>query len=160
MATPPGLRTTTAEHILSAISLPTNTIHTITTHDPLPLIELSALPRDGSMRYAIASLDTSGRIADQSTVAAMGWHPGDRLDTTVIDGILLIRRTSAGAAAVCSKGRIHIPAQTCHQAGLTAGGVFIAAAPTAGLALIHGLWCLDRMLTLHYRTVLDTHSAS
>jgi hypothetical protein len=119
---------------------------------------LSHLPRDGSLRYTIASLDTSGRIADQSTVAAMGWHPGDRLDTAVIEGILIIQQTPTGTATVCSKGRVLIPAQARHQAGLSAGGVFIAAAPTAGLALIHGLWCLDRILTLHYRAVLDHHT--
>jgi bifunctional DNA-binding transcriptional regulator/antitoxin component of YhaV-PrlF toxin-antitoxin module len=156
MATPPGPHATTAEHVLAALRLPTRTAHT--SSSPLPLIELSALPRDNTIRYAIASLDTSGRIADHATVSAMDWRPGDRLDTTVTEGILLIRRTPTGQATVCSKGRILIPAAARHRASLTAGDVFIAAAPTAGLAIIHGLWCLDRMLTLHYRTVLTTQA--
>jgi bifunctional DNA-binding transcriptional regulator/antitoxin component of YhaV-PrlF toxin-antitoxin module len=154
MATPAGPRTTTADHILAAISLPT-TEPPRRISSPLPLIQLSALPRDRSMRYAIARLDPSGRISDQATLTALGWNPGDRLDAAVLEGILLIRRSSIGTAAVCTKGRILIPANARHRARLTPGDVFIAAAPTTGLALIHGLWCLDRMLALHYRAILN-----
>ncbi|HEX5407760.1 MAG TPA: hypothetical protein VFX16_36290 [Pseudonocardiaceae bacterium] len=149
----------TAERVLAAISLPTTALQLSASPKPLPLAQLSALPADGSLHYAIASLDTSGRIADRSTVAAMGWRTGAKLNTTVIDGILLIQPAPTGAASVGSKGRLLIPADSRHQAGLTAGDVFIAAAPTAGLVLIHGLWWVDRMLTLHYATVLDTHTA-
>ncbi len=131
MATPAGPRTVTADHILAAIALPT-TEPTRATSYPLPLIQLSALPRDRSMRYAIARLDTSGRVADQATITALGWRPGDRLEATVTDGILLIRQTTTGGtAAVCTKGRVLIPANARHRASLTPGEVFIAAAPPA-----------------------------
>jgi hypothetical protein len=101
MPTPPGSRASTADHTLTAITLATAPLHTPAY--PLPLAALSVMPRDGSMRYTIANLDPSGRIADRSTVTTMGWHPGTRLDFTVIESILLIRQTPTGTTTVCTK---------------------------------------------------------
>ena len=149
-------RTTTADRILAAIPLPITAAHTQTPPSPLPLVELSTLLRDGSMRYAIARLDTSGRIADQSTVVAMGWHPGDALDVAVIASIILISPNPPAIPSASAPNTASLPRKPA-TAGLAAGDFSCRGADYwAGPHPQPGSYPI---LPEYYRTVLDQHTA-
>jgi AbrB family looped-hinge helix DNA binding protein len=101
-----------------------------------------SLPEDTV--YGIGRIDASGRIADQSVIAAMGWRGGDLLTLTADAGAVTAHRDPGGMVTIPRRGYIAIPAPLRLRCGLKPGDrVLLAGAPadetlTAySLAVVH-----------------------
>jgi hypothetical protein len=118
---------------------------------PLLLARLPRLPRDGSMLYGIARVDTSGRVAHREISLALAWSPGDRLDVHVTASAIILRRSPDGALKAPRVPYIVFPADARHRCAITAGdNVLLAAAPGYGLVIVHTISALDDMLARYY----------
>jgi bifunctional DNA-binding transcriptional regulator/antitoxin component of YhaV-PrlF toxin-antitoxin module len=143
--------TTVASEVVSALHLPSSLSPSAAGAVPLPMAELHSLPRDASMIYAIGSVDASGRVSDRGIVTGLGWHPGDKLELTVVDRSVVMRASSSGDLAVSTKGRILIPLTARRQCGVEVGDdVLVAAAPEFGIAIIYPLSAVDDMISRYH----------
>src|SRR5579871_3567200 len=98
---------------------------------PLPLARPAPVPSlpEGAV-YGIGRIDASGRIADQSVIAAMGWRSGDLLTLTADAGVVTARRDPGGMVTIPTRGYIVIPAALRLRCGLKPGDrVLLAAVP-------------------------------
>jgi bifunctional DNA-binding transcriptional regulator/antitoxin component of YhaV-PrlF toxin-antitoxin module len=143
---------TVASEVVSALHLPSSFSSSVGAV-PLPMIELHSLPRDASMMYSIGSVDASGRISDRAIVNALGWHPGDRLELSLLDRALVMRACSSGGLAVATKWRISVPLTARRQCGIEVGDdVLVAAAPQFGVVIIYALSAVDDMISRYHRS--------
>jgi len=76
---------------------------------PLPLAALLE-PREGSLLYAMTTVDQSGRIADRSVIRSMSWQASVRLDVYEQQGLIIVRPDNRGSQAVNGRGFLAIPA--------------------------------------------------
>ncbi len=94
---------------------------------------LPQLPRDGSMLYGIARVDTSGRVAHREISLALGWNPRHRLDVSVTASAIILRQSPDGMLKAPRVPYIVIPASARHRCVITAGdNVLLAAAAQPG----------------------------
>ena len=118
----------------------------------LPLISLHRLPHDTSMLYDIGRVDDSGRVVNRDIVEALRWQPGDKLETILAQGAIIIRVSSDGPFSVRQRPRIIIPATARRRWAIKPGDhVLVAAAPEYGLVIVYPLSALDEMIT-HYHS--------
>ncbi len=138
----------TAHHIIEAITPASSKSSELSTPaTPLPIAELSSLPRDGSMLYGMGRIDTSGRISERRIVRSLNWLPGDRLDINIVAQILVIRQTSRGALRLTNNRCIALPSNTRARCNIGPGDqILLAASPAQGVLIVHTSSNLDRML--------------
>ena len=79
------------------------------------------------MVYGTGRIDESSRVADRAMTGALGWQPGDRLNFTAAEGVVIARRDPAGMITMPAKPSMVIP-------GRAAAPLFV----TADLARIDG----------------------
>ena len=149
----PGLavQLPTAARIVTALSIPRSRAVPAQRTLPLPMTRLPLLPRDGSMLYGIARVDTSGRVAHREISVALGWDPDDRLDVSVTASAIILRQSPDGMLKVPRVPYIVIPANARHRCSITAGdNVLLAAAPDYGTVIVHTMSALDDMLARYH----------
>ncbi len=140
---------TIAELVIGAV-VPTFSAGDTSEITALPLLDLGALVRDGSMVYGIATLDGGGRVSERLITRLMGWQPGQSLDFARMADVIVARRHPSGAFRVPGNTLVTIPAALRHWCGLSPGDrVLLAAAPEQGVLLIHTMAALDRMVVRH-----------
>lgn len=116
-----------------------------------PVIELAALPQQGSMVCRIASVDARGRVAEQSVVRALGWVEGQRLDIRVASGVIVVRADIAGVFMLARRCHVPIPAAVRRWCALSAGDrVLLAVDMGRGVLLLHTMAALEAMLRAQY----------
>ncbi|MFJ9786168.1 hypothetical protein ACIRSS_41820 [Amycolatopsis sp. NPDC101161] len=102
-----------------------------------PLADVFPAPTETTWTYAIARVDRSGRISEQSIVDKLGWAPADHLSlTTIGTGIGVFRRAADGWYRLTSRGGFHVPGPVRARCGIRKGDRLLLAAPEAGDALI------------------------
>ena len=74
---------------------------------PMPLASPPGRP---DVVYGFGRIDASGRVADRTTTAALGWRGGDRLTLTADAGVMIARRDPGGMVSVPARPYIVIPA--------------------------------------------------
>jgi bifunctional DNA-binding transcriptional regulator/antitoxin component of YhaV-PrlF toxin-antitoxin module len=140
---------TIAELVISAV-VPTFPVDETPDIAGLPLLDLGALVRDGSMVYGIATLDGGGRVSERLITRLLGWQSGQSLDLTRVSDAIVVRRHPLGPFRVPGNTLVTIPAAIRHWCGLSPGDrVLLAAAPEQGVLLIHTMAALDRMVVRH-----------
>ena len=71
---------------------------------------LASPPGRPDVVYGFGRIDASRRVADRSTIAALGWRGGDRLTLTADAGVMIARRDPGGMITVPSRAYVVIPA--------------------------------------------------
>lgn len=156
-ATSGGRTRTAAQGIVAALTLPAPPTPSPRPARPLPVISLHELPRDTSMLYDIGLVDPSGRIGNRDIVDALRWRPGDKLETILTQGAIVIRLSAGGLFSVPQRRRIVIPAEARHRHGIRPGDhVLVAAAPDYGIVIVYPLSVLDEMITRYHSAHSDT----
>lgn len=122
---------------------------------PLGLPLPGSPPPTGSpaAHYTVTAMDARGRLADRSSLAALGWQPGLPVCFRVITGgVLVVAAPDGGPSAVTRQGHLRLPAPLRHLFRLRAGDrLLVAAFPGPGYLIAHPVTALDRML-LDYHT--------
>lgn len=115
---------------------------------PLPVAQLLALPRTGSLVYGMARVDAWGAVSNRVTVEALGWGRGDRLHICVLGTSVLAHRDPTGAFAMSGIPYLVLPAAVRKRNGLRPGDqVLVAADRQHDMLVVHPLSVVDRMLT-------------
>jgi hypothetical protein len=142
---------TTAQGVVASLVLPAAHPASSQTVGPLPLADLSQLPRDASMLYDIGRVDSGGRIASNDIINALHWEPGSRLDVILTPRIIVIRAAPDGLYFVPRRPRIIIPSHARRPHGIKPGDhVLIAAAPEYDLMIVYPLSSLDEMISRYH----------
>ena len=103
------------------------------------------------MLYDIGRVDDSGRVGNRDIVEALRWQPGDKLETLLIQGAIIIRVSPDGPFSVRQRPRIIIPAAARRRYAIKPGDhVLVAAAPEYGLVIVYPLSALDEMITRYH----------
>jgi hypothetical protein len=71
---------TAAQEIVAALALPLSPA-SVEPLRPLPLADLHQLSRDTTMLYGVGRVDESGRVSNRDIVRALGWQPGEKLES-------------------------------------------------------------------------------
>ena len=115
-------------------------------------VPLASLPGRPDVVYGCGRIDASGRVADQVTIAALGWRSGDRLTLTADAGVMIARLDPAGMVTVPPRPSIVIPAALRRRCGLRAGDqVLLAAAPGDGTLTAYSFAVVDQAIRAHGR---------
>ena len=118
---------------------------------PLPGIQ-SPRPPDATV-YGMAALDCHGRIADRTTLDALGWPVGHRLSIREAAATLTVTADPTGPIRVIGRGHLRIPAAMRHRYGLATGDrVLLAADLTRSRLTIYPAAALDTALAPHPAT--------
>ena len=114
---------------------------------PMPL---AAPPGRPAVVYGFGRIDASGRVADRTTIAALGWRGGDRLTLTAEAGVMIARRDPGGMVTVPARAAIAIPAVLRRRCGLRAGDrVLLAAVPGQDMLAALSFAVVDQALRAH-----------
>lgn len=121
----------------------------------LPVAALLPLPRTGPLWYGMARVDASGRVSNRSTIQALDWRCGDRLQVTLVGGSVLVHRDPGGAFVMPSKPYVVLPAAVRHRSGVRSGEqVLLAADPAHDVLVVHPLAALDSMLVAYHSVLV------
>jgi bifunctional DNA-binding transcriptional regulator/antitoxin component of YhaV-PrlF toxin-antitoxin module len=102
------------------------------------------------LSYGIGRVDASGRVADRSVIAALGWSSGDRLTLTAESGVVIVRRDPSGLITLPPRPYLVIPAALRHRCGIRAGDlVLLAASPAADTLAAYPFALVDQALRAH-----------
>ena len=114
---------------------------------PMPLATPPGRPE---VVYGFGRIDASGRVADRVTIAALGWHGGDRLTLTAEAGVMIARRDPGGMVTVPARPYIVIPAALRSRCGLRAGDhVLLAASPGQDTLAAYSFAVVDQAMRAH-----------
>ena len=114
----------------------------------LPMAAAPEVPAgpDGVV-YGTGRIDESGRVADRTMTAVLGWQLGDRLTLTAAAGVIIARRDPAGMVTMPAKPYLVIPAALRRRCGLRPGDhVLLAAAPGEDTLTAYSFAVLDQAL--------------
>lgn len=107
---------------------------------PLPLPGVPTAAGTGNVIYGMSRLDASGRIADHTLTATLGWRPDDQLVLTPDDRVLTVQRAPTGTASLTGRGHLLLPAPIRHRLALhPADRVLLAADPAANRLILYPL---------------------
>lgn len=120
----------------------------------LPIGELLALPRTGSLIYGMARIDVWGVVSNRAVVTDLGWVPGDRLTIAVVSGSVVVHRDPAGTFALGTKPYLVLPAAVRHRGGLQPGDqVLLVADANHEVLVVHPLRVLDAMIATYHASL-------
>ncbi|MGH3758784.1 hypothetical protein [Actinophytocola sp.] len=123
--------------------------------------ELLARPRVGSLVYGMGRLDSDGRVANRSTIEALGWVAGDRLSIALVDGSVVAHRDPTGAFVMGAKPYLVLPAPLRRRDGLGNRSLVLAVAdPNHDVLVVHPLAALDTMITTYHAALTTVTSSS
>ncbi len=113
-------------------------------------VPLASPPGRPEVVYGFGRIDSSGRVADRVTIAALGWRGGDRLTVTAEGGVMIARRDPGGMVTVPSRPCIVIPAALRRRCGLRAGDhVLLAASPGQDTLTAYSFAVVDQAMRAH-----------
>lgn len=118
-------------------------------HVVLPLIAVvyPDPPRDERWAYGLRRVDRNGRVIDKSVIAALGWHPGTRLDATTVEGAVRLTLCETGRNRITNESDLRLAARTRRILSINAGDQVLLAADTQRAALILlPLRAVDRLI--------------
>jgi bifunctional DNA-binding transcriptional regulator/antitoxin component of YhaV-PrlF toxin-antitoxin module len=141
----------TAEWLLASLTLPRER-HRTSRVEPLPLAAaLSSASIQSTIRYAVGSIDDSGKVPAAQVLESLGWQGGDRLTVAVRRGVVVLQRDVDGLVAVTKRRALVIPAAARRACGIRkADAVLIAAIVGFNTAVVHPQTVIDRMMTLYH----------
>ncbi len=114
---------------------------------PMPLASPPGRPE---VVYGFGRIDTSGRVADRATIAALGWRGGDRLTLTAEAGVMIARRDPGGMVTAPPRPYLVLPAALRRRCGLRAGDhVLLAASPGQDILAAYSFAVVDRAMRAH-----------
>jgi hypothetical protein len=117
----------------------------------LPVPQPWTPPGTPSAHYTVSAMDTWGRLADRSSVTALGWRPGLHLALTARPTAVVAAPDPLGRDAITRQGHVRLPASLRHLFGLAAGDrLLVAACPDRGFLVIHPIAVLDAMVLAHH----------
>lgn len=149
----------TALGIVAALRLPVSHPGSPKPARSLPLTSLHRLPRDTSMLYEMLRVDASGRIGHHEIVEALHWRPGDKLETFLTQGAIVIRVSADGLFCVLQRGRIVIPAAARRRYDIRpTDRLLIAAVPDYGIMIVYPLPALDEMIASYHSAHPDAET--
>lgn len=149
----------TAQCVVKALTLPAS-LPVSSQPLPPPLVSLHRLPHDTSLLYGIGRVDTSGRVANGEIVEALRWRPGDKFETILSQGAIVIRASPHGLFSVPRRPRIIIPARARQRCAIRPGDhVLLAAAPAYGIVIVYPLSIVDEMIASYHSANLDAELA-
>ena len=94
-------------------------------------------------------------VSNRSTIQALGWRPGDRLQITLVNGSVVVQRDPNGVFAMPAKPYVVLPAAVRHCSGLGAGDqVLVAADPRHDVLVVHPLAALDSMVVAYHAALV------
>jgi hypothetical protein len=114
-------------------------------------------PDETTWIYAIARVDRSGRVSEQSIIDTLGWTVDDALALdTVGSGVGAYRRAAAGWYRLTPRREIRIPAPMRARCGITKGDrLLLAASAVHDTLVIYTMPELDRLLSPHHKANLQ-----
>lgn len=121
----------------------------------LPLPDLATVRRTTTARYALTTADRQGRLADRSSLKALGWAPGQPISITAAPDFLVIRAATHSRETLTGQGFLQLPAALRRRYHILPGDqLLIAAYPDRDLALICTPAALDQMIDTRVRDLL------
>jgi hypothetical protein len=125
----------------------------------LPVSELLARPRVGSLVYGMGHLDADGRLSNRATIDALGWAAGNCLNIALVGGSVVVHRDPTGVFVMGTKPYLVLPAALRRRNGLGARDlVLVAADPNHDVLVVHPLTALDRMITSYHASLTTVGS--
>lgn len=122
--------------------------------------ELLARPRAGSLVYGMGRLDSDGRVANRSTIDALGWAAGDCLSIALVDASVVAHRDPTGAFVMGAKPYLVLPAPLRRRDGLgNRDLVRLVADPNHDVLVVHPLTALDTMITTYHAALTTVHDS-
>ncbi|GLY44507.1 hypothetical protein Amsp01_105300 [Amycolatopsis sp. NBRC 101858] len=121
------------------------------------LAQVPSAPAEATWSYAIARVDRSGRVSEQSIVNELGWTADDALDLTTIGASLgTYRRAATGWYRLTARREIRLPAPMRARCGITPGDrLLLAASGVHDALVIYTMPELDRLLSPHHEANLQ-----
>jgi hypothetical protein len=118
-----------------------------------------SVPVEATWTYAIARVDRSGRVSEQSIVDTLGWTVDHTLSlTTVGSGVGTYRRAATGWYRLTPRREIRIPAPMRARCGITRGDrLLLAASGVHDTLVIYTMPELDQLLSPHHGANLQGH---
>lgn len=117
----------------------------------LPVPQPWTPPGTPSAHYTVSAMDTWGRLADRSSVTALGWRPGLHLALTARPTAVVAAPDPLGRDAITMQGHVRLPASLRHLFGLAAGDrLLVVACPDRGFLVIHPIAVLDAMVLAYH----------
>ena len=105
----------------------------------------------GSLRFAIAFLDPSGRIAQSPLIRHLGWEPGERIGAVLGGDCVQLVRDPSGQLRVDPRLRLVLPATVLRHCRVAAGDqVFMIAVPDHDCLVVHSMANLAHMVRAHH----------
>jgi bifunctional DNA-binding transcriptional regulator/antitoxin component of YhaV-PrlF toxin-antitoxin module len=118
-------------------------------------VELPEISGGSSLVCRIASVDSRGRIAEQSVVRALGWSAGQRLEIRVASGVIVVRADPAGVFVLARRCHVPIPAAVRRWCALESGQrVLLAVVPERRVLVIHTMAAVEEMLHARHAALL------
>ena len=116
---------------------------------PLPIGQVMQAPPEAVWTYAIARIDRSGRLSDQSIIETLGWTASDTLSlSTTGSGTGVFRRTTDGWYRLTRRREIHLPAPMRARCGINRGDrLLLAAQQAADTLVVYTMPELERLLS-------------
>jgi len=120
----------------------------------LPVAELLAPPRAGSLVYGMGKLDTWGVVSNRDTIQTLGWAAGDRFQIAVVGVSIVVHRDPGGVFEMGPKPYLVLPATVRHRSGVQSGDrVLMAADPHHDVLVVHPLAALDSMIATYHSSL-------
>lgn len=121
---------------------------------PLPLTKLSAV-RTKTAAYDVCAIDARGRVGGRTTMKALGWEPGQRLDMVQSGDLIVAAADDGGLLQVSEQGYLRLAIACRRWCRLESGDrVLLAGYPGEGLLVIHPFAVLDEVIAEVHRRLL------
>ena len=126
---------------------------------PLPMPSLPEPTADTAV-CGVATIDSSGRIAEHTVFALLGWTAGTRLDIRVCGGLVLVHADQQAVFQVTRPGHLRLPAAARRRCDLGPGcRLLLIADPGTGLLVIHPPAAVAAMTAQYHTTVIGGGAA-
>lgn len=116
------------------------------------LAQVLTVPSPATWTYAIARVDRSGRVSEQSIVDELGWTVDDALSLTAVGaGFVTYRRAAEGLYYLTPRREVRVPAPVRARCGIVRGDrLLLAACGAQETLVIYTMPELDRLLSPHH----------
>ncbi|GAA3381566.1 hypothetical protein [Cryptosporangium minutisporangium] len=99
----------------------------------------------------MSAIDDSGRIADRSTVRALGWLPGTAVAVSAAPRIVAVIARADAAESITQQGRLRLHHTTRAVAGIRTGDrLLLAAYLDRRLLIVYTMRLLHQLLDAHH----------
>jgi hypothetical protein len=125
----------------------------------LPVAQLLTHVQDGSLYYAVTTIDDRGRLADRSPLRILGWLPESSISINVLQGAVIVVTRSRGPGTITRQGHVRLPASVRHSCRLTPGArLLVAACPDHDLLAAYTTSTLEAMLLAYHMSLRNEAS--